>query len=79
MDLVYDLTPRPDHDYLSADHQYILALKSVTGVFSGLSLFGALTVIFFHVCCSKLWPSTSENTFTTCIIVHDQYVYYANI
>ena len=56
-----DLTPRPDSDYFSARPQYILALKAVTGVFSGLSLLGALTVIFFHVCCSKLWSNKSKD------------------
>jgi hypothetical protein len=56
-----DWTPRPDCDYISARPQYILALKVITGVFSGLSLFGALTVIFFHVCCSRLWPHTSKD------------------
>ena len=56
-----DLTPRPDSDYFSARPQYILALKAVTGVFSGLSLVGALTVIFFHVCCSKLWSNKSKD------------------
>lgn len=56
-----DLTPRPDYDYLSADPHYILALKVITGVFSGLSLFGALTVIFFHVFFSGLWPNKSKN------------------
>ena len=60
-----DLTPRPDSDYFSARPQYILALKAVTGVFSGLSLLGALTVIFFHVCCSKLWPNKSKDFFLT--------------
>jgi hypothetical protein len=56
-----DLTPRPDCDYISARPQYILALKAITGVFSGLSLLGALTVILFHVCCSKLWPNKSKD------------------
>ena len=56
-----DPTTHVTTDYLAAKPQYILALKVVTGVFSGLSLFGALTVIFFHVFLSRLWPSTSEN------------------
>ena len=69
----FDLTPRPDCDYLSANPHYILALKIVTGVFSGLSLCGALTVIFFHVFFSKLWPNMSENN--TCMYNQVQYVY----
>lgn len=65
----FALTPRPDYsDYVSASPQYMLALKVVTGVFSGLSLFGALIVILFHVCCSGLWPNKSE--ICTCKIMH---------
>ena len=68
----FDLTPRPDSDYLSANPHYILALKSVAGVFSGLSLFGALTVIFFHVVFSELWPSAGNSTKSYTVSVHDQ-------
>ena len=58
-----ELTPRPDCDYLSANPHYMLALRIITGIFSGLSLCGALTIIFFHIFFSGLWPSPSKNVY----------------
>lgn len=64
MSMEFELTPRPGDVYFTAEPKFICALKVLTGVFSVLSLLGALTIIVFQACCSHLWPNKGKLQYT---------------